>query len=290
MPAAVPSSAWLTFPMMSFRPYPAPAAARFDELADLFHAARQAFRDSAQETEWRAAANSAAARDQEKLVHHDPPFPEGTEYKITKLLYFYMFAASEHLGALGALYASREVLIPPATLIRAILEHCASSMWVLQRAEGPMEDRLARAYLEELMSAEEAKKASGRLLGKDNEEYRIQAAKFKDLRDEAKAVFGESPVDEKGRTSIRSQRRLGPLETVGWMLGFTSQPLTEKAATGVYDYLSNLSHPTLYPHSQMWGVITEGNQAQSSANGEDRWSTTRVSPADGFMVLHPTGW
>ncbi len=30
--------------------------------------------------------------------------------------------------------------------------------------------------------------------------------------------------------------------------------------------------------------------AQSSANGEDRWSTTRVSPADGFMVLHPTGW
>ncbi|MGO9902071.1 MAG: peptidoglycan-binding domain-containing protein [Solirubrobacteraceae bacterium] len=30
--------------------------------------------------------------------------------------------------------------------------------------------------------------------------------------------------------------------------------------------------------------------AQSFANGDDRWSATRASPAAGFMVLHPTGW
>jgi peptidoglycan hydrolase-like protein with peptidoglycan-binding domain len=30
--------------------------------------------------------------------------------------------------------------------------------------------------------------------------------------------------------------------------------------------------------------------AQSAANGEDRWSTTRISSASGFMELHPTGW
>ncbi len=30
--------------------------------------------------------------------------------------------------------------------------------------------------------------------------------------------------------------------------------------------------------------------AQSAANGEDRWSTTRISPADGFIVVHPLGW
>ncbi len=30
--------------------------------------------------------------------------------------------------------------------------------------------------------------------------------------------------------------------------------------------------------------------AQSYANGEDRWSTTRMSPSAGFMVVHPRGW
>jgi cell wall-associated NlpC family hydrolase len=30
--------------------------------------------------------------------------------------------------------------------------------------------------------------------------------------------------------------------------------------------------------------------AQSSANGEDRWSTTRISSASGFVEIHPTGW
>jgi len=29
--------------------------------------------------------------------------------------------------------------------------------------------------------------------------------------------------------------------------------------------------------------------AQSKANGEDRWSTTRISPASGFVVRHPVG-
>lgn len=29
--------------------------------------------------------------------------------------------------------------------------------------------------------------------------------------------------------------------------------------------------------------------AQSSSNGHDRWSTTRISPANGFIVRHPTG-
>jgi cell wall-associated NlpC family hydrolase len=30
--------------------------------------------------------------------------------------------------------------------------------------------------------------------------------------------------------------------------------------------------------------------AQSSSNDQDRWSTTRVSPAGGFMVRHPRGF
>jgi hypothetical protein len=30
--------------------------------------------------------------------------------------------------------------------------------------------------------------------------------------------------------------------------------------------------------------------AQSTSNGQDRWSATRVSPKSGFVVRHPTGW
>lgn len=30
--------------------------------------------------------------------------------------------------------------------------------------------------------------------------------------------------------------------------------------------------------------------AQSSSNGNDRWSTTRISPKGGFVVRHPKGW
>jgi hypothetical protein len=30
--------------------------------------------------------------------------------------------------------------------------------------------------------------------------------------------------------------------------------------------------------------------AQSSTNGNDRWSTSRVSPAGGFIEIHPAGW
>jgi hypothetical protein len=80
------------------------------------------------------------------------------------VLYFYLYSASEHLGSLGALDTMQEVLVSPGVLLRSVLEHCAVSMWVLQRGDGALEDRLARAYLEELASAEEAKKTSGRLL------------------------------------------------------------------------------------------------------------------------------
>jgi peptidoglycan hydrolase-like protein with peptidoglycan-binding domain len=38
------------------------------------------------------------------------------------------------------------------------------------------------------------------------------------------------------------------------------------------------------------GGVFYDTAAQSAANGNDRWSTTRISPSDGFVVRHPTGW
>lgn len=38
------------------------------------------------------------------------------------------------------------------------------------------------------------------------------------------------------------------------------------------------------------GGVFYDTAAQSASNGNDRWSTTRISPSAGFVVRHPTGW
>lgn len=38
------------------------------------------------------------------------------------------------------------------------------------------------------------------------------------------------------------------------------------------------------------GGVFYDTAAQSAANGNDRWSTTRISPSAGFVVRHPAGW
>ena len=178
---------------VSFHPYTDEYKARFAELAELLFECRQAFRDVAESTSWRPAPDSPAAKDIQKLSEHDPAYPQTVPPKIIMVLYFYLYAASEHLGSL---YTMQEVLIAPGVLLRCVLEHCAVSMWVLQRGDGALEDRLARAYLEELASAKEAKKTSGRLLGKTADQHDSWAAQFKMLREEAELVFGKSPFDE----------------------------------------------------------------------------------------------
>jgi hypothetical protein len=270
---------------VSFRPYTDEYKARFAELAELFFECRQAFRDVAASTNWRPAPKSPAADDIRKLVEHDPAYPQTVAPKISMVLYFYLYAASEHLGSLGALYTMQEVLISPGVLLRCVLEHCAVSMWVLQRGDGALEDRLARAYLEELASAEEAKKTSGRLLGKTASQHQDQAAQFEALREEAELIFGEPPFDDKGRASIRDQHRLGPTETVVWMLGFMSQPRAKTEAAGVYDYLSNLSHPTLYPHYQLWMRADDGGEIHSTMNLDAHEKQVRLAVIPYYETL-----
>ena len=100
-----------------------------------------------------------------------------------------MLAASEQLGGLAALYGAQEVLYSPSALARSILEHCASVAWVLGFDGEPVENRLARAYREELKSAEEAKKNAGRLFDKTHPEYRRVAKDFKRRSQEIDGVF-----------------------------------------------------------------------------------------------------
>jgi hypothetical protein len=233
---------------MSFRPYDPAFARRLDELGEVFFECRDVTRALVIDTQWRPVEGSPAAQDAAALSKCEPPTPG----VIPAVLYIYVTTAAEHFGGLGALYRQHEVMYPPGPLLRAVVEHCARALWVLQQGSAPVDDRLARAFLETLFSAEQAKRTAGHLEGKQSDLYRQEAERFAGVRKMAEQVFAERILDEDGRHRLRGQYLPGLEECVGWMFRFLRQPLTDEAAVGVYDFLSNLSHPTLYPHMQMW--------------------------------------
>jgi hypothetical protein len=252
---------------MSFRPYDPAFAKRLDELSEVFYACRDVTRALVMDAQWRPVDGSPAAKDAAALSAREPP----TAGVVPAVLYIYVTTAAEHLGGLGALYRQHEVMYPPGPLLRAVVEHCARALWVLQQGSDPVEDRLARAFLETLLSAEQAKRTAGHLEGKQSDLYRQEAERFSGTRKMAEQVFAESILDEDGRHQIREQHLPGLEECVGWMFGFLGQPLTDEAAIGVYDFLSNLSHPTIYPHAQMWeqpaspGLTIDDHERRASA-------------------------
>ena len=134
------------------------------------------------------------------------------------LNYFYASAASERLGALGALYGKRQVLIPPRALVRCVVEHCARVPWVLQERKEPVEDRLARTYLEMLFSAVEQKKTTGRMLGKDSEAYLAAGKALQGLQAHAALVFGEPIKDAHGRDTLPKPPDARIEDCVAWMM------------------------------------------------------------------------
>lgn len=281
-------------PGMSFRRYPPATVARFEQLTELYPACRTALFRLAQDTNWEPAVGSAASQDQAALADRKPALPSDAFDKIGRLLYFYTRAASEYLAALGALYLTHEVLFAPVPLVRSALEHCAAATWML-RAGGSVDDRLARAYLEELASAVEANKTSGHLTGKGHAEHLRRAEHLTALREEVERVFGESPTHE-GAHRIRGQRRPGPLTMVEFTFRAIGQPVPREIAWGISDYLANRSHATLYPHEDMWttGGSDENEFVELGFTVEDHEKLARFAVIPYYELLtHITvynGW
>lgn len=246
---------------MPVEPYPDDQADRFAELAELFVRCRAAWREVASETVGQAGPYSMAETDQQDIAERMPQSARA-QLVVPAVLQRYMLAASEQLGGLAALYGAQEVLYSPWALARSMLEHCASAAWVLGFDREPVENRLARAYREELKSAEEAKKNAGRLLGKEHPEYRRVAEEFKRCRREIEDTFrgGWTTADD-GRRLLRGQRLPGPEDSVAWLLSeFLTRPHTRDVGRGTYGYISNLSHPTLYRISGLWSIDDRGGE------------------------------
>jgi hypothetical protein len=97
-------------------------------------------------------------------------------------------------------------MFSPGMLVRGVIECAARVFWVLGVPGDSPEQVLARAYLEELLSAEEAKKAAGRMGGKETGIYKQQLKAYTDMRAEIVGRFGAPPKRTSARGSCAGKR------------------------------------------------------------------------------------
>jgi hypothetical protein len=233
---------------------------RLAKIADLFLASRDAFFETADRFHWTPGQGSPASLAQADLPSPDPavtvPRGETGHRLIAEVVQIYLLTASGHLGGLASLYRSGEVIFPTPALVRSTIENCAHAVWVLGEDTGePADNRLARAYLEELVSAEEAKKNAGRMREKTHPSYVSANQRYSALKAEIFERFpGTTPERLGGSPRTLNGQSMPSLESaVTWMYELTRSyggVINEREATGIYGFLSNMTHPTLYPARQ----------------------------------------
>jgi hypothetical protein len=233
--------------------------------------------------------------DRQYLERLDPRYPPTVHALLDFHSYNYLNAAGEHMRGLGALYDKQEVLISPPVLIRCVLEHSARVVWLLADDQQP-EDRAARMYLDLLLSTVERKKTSGRFFGKDSQQYRVSAQMLERIRNEAATIFGEAVVDDHGQHRIRGQQMPRLADCVADLLARLSTNADERDHRGVYDRMSNLTHPMVYPHVEMWKTAIEDGETTfvSAVTPEDHQHHASLAVAAFNEALHDAisyhGW
>jgi hypothetical protein len=231
---------------------------RLAEVASLFRACRDAFFETADRFYWQPAQSSPAAHAAAQLPSPDPavaePRGETGHRLIAEVVQTYLLTASGHLGGLASLYASCDVIFPTPALIRSTIENCAHAVWVLGKdSDESYENRLARAYLEELVSAEEAKKNTGRVRAKTDPTYLLADKNYRALKGEIVARFPGTTEEDLGKRIVNGQNLPNLEAAVSWMYELTQSyggPIDSRTGTGIYGLLSNMTHPTLYPARQ----------------------------------------
>lgn len=98
----------------------------------------------------------------------------------------------------------------PIVLARCAIEHSAHAIWIISDPAEDPQDRLARAFLEEIHGAEQAKMPAGRLLEKSSEEHRRRAAHYKAVERDAKLTFEPPYQTDDGRPVLRGHQMPSP--------------------------------------------------------------------------------
>ena len=241
-------------------PYSEEDSARFLELAQLYLQCREAFRDMAAENRTLCAAGSAADHDRALLLARKPPVAPTSERLISHIANVYLYAASEHIGGLVALYAGEEILLSPLVLARSAIEHSAHTVWLLGDRATTSAARLARAFLEVIVGAEQAKMQAGRLTGRGGQTHTDRTDLYRAVKEDAEATFGAPPHDDNGRPQVNGERMPAPEQMVLEMNRLSSQPLTDDEIQGTYGYLSNFVHPTSYTLQELFEVHEDNGE------------------------------
>ena len=257
---------------------------RLIELSALFLKCRDAFHEISDRYRWTPEPGSPAAEDAAKLPSPDPQVvePHGeTGYRlIAEVVQTFLLTSSGHLGALASLYASQEILFSPPLLIRAVIENCAHALWVLgDDPDEAADNRLARAYLEELVSAEEARKNAGRMRTKTHPSYVRFDTEYKAIKRQILARFpGATPTDL-GKRELNGQHLPNLEAAVIWMYELTLRAggtIDGEAASGIYGLLSNFTHPTLYPARERRIWVTDPADGYRVANLSIEYGTVEA--------------
>ena len=245
--------------------------AELQRLTQVFVACRDAFFATCDNFHWAPGDGSQAAVDASHLPFPDPaivkPQGESGHRRVAETLQTFIMVASHHLGGLAALHSQAEVLFSPSMLVRAVVENCAHAVWVLGE-QGPGDDpaaaaekRLARSYLEDLLSAEEGKKNAGRMGGKTSQTYLDAKADYDELKAEILTRFPGTTAADLGYRTLLGETLPRLEDCVVAMydkfhrtLGST---IESEAAKGAYGFLSNMTHPTLYPARQLRVWVTD---------------------------------
>lgn len=243
---------------------------RLQELASLADSCRAAFLAVGRDSHWKPGTAARARVD--AMTAADPAssadgIMAGADL-VSEVVVSYLEIAAGHLGGLAALLRADEVMFSPQPLVRAIMENCARVFWVIGMTVDPP-GVLARAYLEEFHSCEYQKAAAKRLGGgcTTTPEYIDARTRRTTVRARARAAFpgttnADLSEDKPGR-SIGAHTLPSPTDGVTAMVEVlhhaAAGSITADVAEGVYDFLSNHTHPTLYPIRQLRRYIDHGD-------------------------------
>ncbi len=145
---------------------------------------------------------------------------------------------------------------------RATLEACSYAVWTI--GDNPLmydaKGRLARTYILNRLSTVKAKEDAKRLGGKGSDAYVEADRKFRALRAEIEKAFPSTTGrDLDHPITINGEVGIGLTEVVKWFLAqivrFGGENMTPDIAEGVYGFLSNSTHPTLYAIRQRMSYI-----------------------------------
>lgn len=237
---------------------------RFADFASLLLTCRKVLRQIMEQTQMKPAPGSAADDDVGVLKDRRPDVHPRVPLLIPITIETYLYAASEQVGALAALYAQEEVLIGPLVLGRSAIEHCAHALWILGDGHDERVDaRVARALIDELYGAREARKQTEGLAGEDSDDYRHRQATLDDFEAAAISMFG-NPIRVKQQYRLGGQCYPGHRNLIVEASRVAKVGLPDRVIRGTYALMSNSVHPTPHSIRELFLIEQQGSEATAT--------------------------